>query len=136
MAGPTNKRSIDRIRLYAPISATIEEQRITVIDVSEAGARIEHAFPLATGSEAEILFDYKGARVRVGCEVIRCKLDRSVLGGKPSYTSGLRFSTPHDPTVAVLLDMLHQVISEDLPARRKIAAKRKAETKKPPAPKR
>lgn len=129
MAGPTNKRRIDRIRLYAPISASIEEQRITVIDVSESGARIEHSFPLAIGSDAEIAFDYNSTQVRVACEVIRCKLDRSVLGGRPSYTSGLRFNDPDDPAVHLLLDILHQVISEDLPARKKIAARKKAAAK-------
>jgi hypothetical protein len=133
MAGSTNKRRIDRVRLYAPISASVEEQRITVIDVSEIGARIEHGFPLSTGSTTEIAFEYHDIRVAIECEVVRCKLDRSVLGGTPSYTSGLRFVSPDDPSVGILLDMLRNVVREDLSARRKIATKKKAPAKKAPA---
>jgi hypothetical protein len=130
MAGSTNKRRIDRVRLYAPISASMEEQRITVVDVSEIGARIEHAFPLSTGSTSEVAFEYNGVRVAVECEVVRCKLDRSVLVGAPSYISGLRFVSPDDPSVGILLDMLRSLLKEDLSARRKLVSPRKAPAKK------
>lgn len=126
MAGSTNKRSIDRVRLYAPISASLEEQRITVIDVSEMGARIEHGFPLSTGSTTRIAFEHHDVRIEIECEVVRCKLDRSVLGGAASYSSGLRFVSPDDPSVGILLDMLRSVVREDLSARKKIATKKKA----------
>jgi hypothetical protein len=131
MAESTNKRRIDRVRLYAPISASVEGQRITVIDVSEIGARIEHPFPLSTGSATLIIFDYNDVSVGVECEVVRCKLDRSMIVGSPSYTSGVRFVSPDDPAVGILLEMLHSLVWEDLGARRKLAAR----TKKPAAKK-
>lgn len=133
MAGASNKRRIDRVRLYAPISASLEEQRITVIDVSEIGARIEHGFPLSTGSTTRIAFEYHDVRVEIECEVVRCKLDRSVIGGNPSYTSGLRFVSPDDPSVTLLLDMLRSLVREDFSARKKFATKTKAAKKKAPA---
>ena len=105
-------------------------QRITVVDVSEIGARIEHAFPLSTGSTSEVAFEYNGVRVAVECEVVRCKLDRSVLVGAPSYISGLRFVSPDDPSVGILLDMLRSMLKEDLSARRKLVSPRKAPAKK------
>jgi len=110
----------------------MEEQRITVIDVSEIGARIEHGFPLATGSTSPIAFEYNDVRVEIACEVVRCKLDRSVIGGAPSYTSGLRFVSPDDPSVALLLDMLRNLLREDLSARKKMVTKKKAPAKKAP----
>ncbi len=136
MAEASNKRRIDRVRLYAPISATVESQRITVIDVSEVGARIEHTFPLATGSTTLITFKYGELNVAFECNVVRCKLDRSVIGGALSYTSGLRFVRPDDPSVGILLDVLHKVVEEDLGARRRLAAKKKAPATKAPAKKR
>jgi len=111
----------------------MEEQRITVIDVSEIGARIEHGFPLSTGSTSPIAFEYNDVRVEIACEVVRCKLDRSVIGGTPSYTSGLRFVSPDDPSVALLLEMLRSLVKEDLSARKKMVTKKKAPAKKAPA---
>lgn len=125
MAESDNKRHIERVRLYAPITASVEEQRITVLDVSEAGARIEHPFPLSTGTSTQMVIDYNGGQVTVECEVVRCKLDKSIIGGTPSYTSGLRFVNPDDPSIDLLIELLHKVVTEDLPARERIVTRKK-----------
>ncbi len=113
-----DKRRTQRVRLFSPITATIDGMKVTVIDVSSVGVRLEHGFPLSTGAGETVVFEYHGAPIPIACDVIRCKLDKSVLKDQISYTSGLRFSDPDAETVMVLIDLVGRVVNEDLSARK------------------
>jgi len=124
---PRVTRRAKRVRLFSPIGATIDGAKVTVVDISSIGARLEHGFPLTVGSHVEVAFDSdtEGTIVSVPSEVVRCKLDKSIFKDRISYTSGLRFSEPDGYEVRDLMNLVGRVVKEDLDARREYAKKRK-----------
>ena len=123
---PRVTRRAKRVRLFSPIGARIDGAKVTVVDVSSIGARLEHGFPLNIASHVEVAFDFdaEGTVVSVPCEVVRCKLDKSIFKDRISYTSGLRFSDPDGPAVRELMGLVSRIVKEDLDARKEYAKKR------------
>jgi hypothetical protein len=122
---PRVTRRAKRVRLFSPIGANIDGSKITVVDISSIGARVEHGFPLNIGSHVRVDFEWESSVIGIECEVVRCKLDKSIFKDRISYTSGLRFTEPDGPTVRELMDLVSSVVKEDLDARREYAKKRK-----------
>jgi hypothetical protein len=124
---PRVTRRAKRVRLFSPIGAKIDGAKVTVVDVSSIGARLEHGFPLNIGSRVDVAFDFdpEGTVIAVPCEVVRCKLDKSIFKDRISYTSGVRFSDPDGPAVVELINLVGRVVKEDLDARREYAKKRR-----------
>ena len=122
---PRVTRRAKRVRLFSPIGAKIDGSKITVVDISSVGARLEHGFPLNIGAHVRVDFDWDDAVIGVECEVVRCKLDKSIFKDRISYTSGLRFTDPDGAAVGELMNLVTSVVKEDLEARREYAKKRK-----------
>ena len=122
---PRVTRRAKRVRLFSPIGARIDGSKITVVDISSVGARMEHGFPLNIGAHVRVDFDWDEAVIGVECEVVRCKLDKSIFKDRISYTSGLRFTDPDGAAVGELINLVTSVVKEDLEARREYAKKRK-----------
>lgn len=110
------RRRILRICLDAPIDASIENQRVVLSDLSATGAQIEHSFPLAKGRVVVLSLDSEGDRVSIVAEVMRCNLRKK--SGVITYASGLRFTEPKDPAMASLRNLIADVVSRDLDARK------------------
>ena len=110
-----NRRRIQRVQLDSPLAAKLERTRVTVLDVSAEGARIEHDFPLVRGRKISLQFFCDGQQVVLGCEVIRCKFEQTERGA--IYRSGLRFSEGEAPSVSLLRDLIAGVIRRDFDAR-------------------
>lgn len=122
---PRVTRRAKRVRLFSPIGAKIEGSKITVVDLSSVGARLEHGFPLNIGAHVRVDFDSDDAVIGVESEVVRCKLDKSIFKDRISYTSGLRFTDPDGTAVGELMNLVTSVVKEDLEARREYAKKRR-----------
>ena len=122
---PRVTRRAKRVRLFSPIGAKIDGSKITVVDISSIGARVEHGFPLNIASHVRVDFEWESSVIGIECEVVRCKLDKSIFKDRISYTSGLRFMEPDGPAVRELMDLVSSVVKEDLDARREYAKKRK-----------
>jgi hypothetical protein len=124
---PRVTRRAKRVRLFSPIGAKIDGAKVTVVDISSIGVRLEHGFPLTVGSHVDVVFesDTDDSFVSVPCEVVRCKLDKSIFKDRISYTSGLRFSDPDGIEVHELMNLVSRVVKEDLDARKEYAKKRK-----------
>lgn len=122
---PRVTRRAKRVRLFSPIGAKIDGSKITVVDISSIGARLEHGFPLNIASHVRVDFDWDAAVIGVECEVVRCKLDKSIFKDRISYTSGLRFTDPDGPAVRELMSLVTSVVKEDLEARREYAKKKR-----------
>ncbi|MBI2214621.1 MAG: PilZ domain-containing protein [Acidobacteria bacterium] len=113
--------------MFSPIGARIDGAKVTVVDISSIGARLEHGFPLNISAHVEVAFEFdaEGTVIAVPCEVVRCKLDKSIFKDRISYTSGVRFSEPDGTAVQELMNLVSHVVKEDLDARREYAKKRK-----------
>src|SRR5512142_2571052 len=100
MAEPAEKREkrrMDRVRLYAPISAEIDKTRVLLIDLNSIGARVEHPTPLHVGQEVDLNVRLDNESAVVRCQVARCRLDRSASRDAIIYDTGLRFADVEDP---------------------------------------
>jgi hypothetical protein len=122
---PRVTRRAKRVRLFSPVGAKIDGAKVTVVDVSSIGARLEHGFPLNLGTHVEVAFDFDAENtvISVPCEVVRCKLDKSIFKDRISYTSGLRFSDPDGPAARELMNLVSSIVKEDLDARKEYAKK-------------
>jgi hypothetical protein len=98
------RRSRNRIKLAEPIVGRVNSYGAVMLDISEAGARIEHFQRLQTGAAVTLRFDWEGQTIAVDCAVVSCKVHRFAAGddGITVYQSGLRFADPEGPSAATL----------------------------------
>lgn len=89
----TRKRRLERIRLVKPILGRIGGNRAVILDLSLAGCRLEHHFPLRVGVETRIEFEWDGSPLEFSARVARCTFDSFASGvdGLTVYHSGLEF---------------------------------------------
>lgn len=107
-----DKRRIQRIDLDEPVKACFAATEVTLLDLSTAGARIEHPAPMKAGRQAKLEFDFGGARVTVLCEIVRSRLQRSsVKAGAIVYQSGLRFVDPGEPSRAAVRQIVASIVT-------------------------
>jgi len=89
------KRRIPRLTLDEPVVAKIADRGVTLLDLSNGGALVEHEFPLKAGVTTTLEFAWRGETVRLTSIVVRTRLGRSTTKpGSFAYSSGLRFSSP------------------------------------------
>jgi PilZ domain. len=116
------KRRTQRIRIYAPLYAAIGDARVTMIDISAAGARIEHAFPLHVGLGVMLKLSFDGNVAEVKCTVVRSRLDKSVHRDAIVYLSGLDFAEGAELTA--VQDIIEGIVGVDFDARATYAIER------------
>jgi hypothetical protein len=115
MKSKDDRRVIQRIRFDSPLTAKIATNRVTLIDVSATGARVEHEFPLSSGKSVQLEFEFEGASLHIRCTVARCKLENSERG--VLYRSGLAFAED-DPALAEIRALIASVVTRDFAARK------------------
>lgn len=113
-----NTRRSQRVRLYAPLHAEVDSAKVSVVDVSQNGLRIEHPFTLPVGHEVAVTIRFEASLVEFRALVVRCRLDRSVHRDAIVYHSGLDFIDPPAASLDTLLQVLRAVASFDLEARK------------------
>ena len=118
VVGTDEKRRIQRIRLYSPITAHLGEERVAIVDISSSGARIERHAQLHVGDKVRIEFAYATTIVALDCDIVRCKLEKSVTRDAIVYTAGLRFCADQQDLVNDLLNMVKLVVEHDYEARK------------------
>jgi hypothetical protein len=109
------RRVIQRIRFDAPLTAKIATNKVTLVDVSATGARIEHEFPLSRGKIVPLEFEFEGASMHIRCTVARCKLEKGEAGAL--YRSGLAFALD-DPALGDIRALIASVVTRDFDARK------------------
>lgn len=110
-----DKRRIQRIALDQPVDAAFLNVIVRLLDLSTAGARIEHSAPMKAGRQAKLEFEFGGARIGVLCEVVRSRLQRSsVQPGAIVYQSGLRFVDPAEPSRAAVRQIVASIVTSRL----------------------
>jgi hypothetical protein len=121
----SEKRKAQRVRIYAPLHAEVDATRVMVVDLSSAGARIEHSFALPVGRDVVFRLTAGEQSVTLRATVIRCRLDRSVSRDAIVYNSGLSFPPEHDPDLDNLHRIIRELVNYDLDARKTYARKKR-----------
>ncbi|MBI2212561.1 MAG: PilZ domain-containing protein [Acidobacteria bacterium] len=89
------KRRLQRLDLKPPSDAKLSGLAVMMLDLSTAGARVEHAFPMKAGQRGKLDFIWNGLELSLQCEVVRTRLQKStVKPGSIVYHTGLRFTDP------------------------------------------
>ncbi|HUF18062.1 MAG TPA: PilZ domain-containing protein [Thermoanaerobaculia bacterium] len=109
------RRRIQRINLDQPVSGRLSGMKVTILDVSTIGARVDHTFPLARGRRLRLDFLWEDETISIHCDVTRCISPTGSGVVKPQgYTSGLQFVEPLGPARAALLRMILAMVTRDL----------------------
>ncbi len=109
------RRRIQRISLDQPLSGRLSGMRVTILDLSTIGARVEHTFPLARGRRLRLDFPFEDETITIHCDVTRCVSPKGSGVVQPQgYTSGLQFVEPLGTSRASLLRMILAMVTSDL----------------------
>ena len=130
-------RSLERYVVVQPLVGSFGAAAISVIDVAEQGAQIEHAQPLRLGSRGRFWFKRGDVAASVHALVIWSRLsDKPNDEGKLLYRSGLRVEDSEEtfaPAIQALAD--HGVIRRDTESlerkRRKFVEREQERSSKP-----
>lgn len=116
LAQRTERRSIERIRLSHPIVGRLGTVGVVLVDISAAGARIEHYSRFATGTTTRLRFQWEGHEVSAECRIISCKVHRFSPGddGLTVYQSGLLLTDPAGESALTLKKMVTAHITRAL----------------------
>lgn len=113
--GP-ERRKKQRILLSRGLIARFGTTGAVILDITDAGARIEHFVRLELGRKARFRFEWLGNEVSVEAVVMSCRVHRFAHGdeGTTVYQSGLSFAEYTGDAAAVLREMVATIVSRSL----------------------
>lgn len=87
------RRKFHRIRFAEPLRSRVRARRVAMLDLSVAGACIQHHTAMKPGSAIDIEIEHSSELIRLVGIVTRCQLSHYSAGSKPEavYHSGVRF---------------------------------------------
>lgn len=110
-----DRRTTQRVRLFTPVSASIEEGNVLLLDLSSNGARMQHSFALRVGSEVTLSLDYGTTHIEIDAAVVRCRIQQKAK--RLAYTSAVSFATEDDSIIEAVTALIRDIVRDDLPAR-------------------
>lgn len=110
------RRKKHRIQLTRGLIARYGATPTVILDITDAGARIEHFTRLDVGRKARFRFDWKDKVIQVEATVVACRLHRFAHGddGATVYQSGLFFSEYVEDAATTLRDFVAQTVARSL----------------------
>ena len=132
-----DQRAIERYVVVEPLLGSFGAAGITILDIAEQGAQIEHAQPLRLASRGRLWFKRGDVSASVQAMVIWSRLsEKPNVEGKLLYRSGLRVEDSQEtfaPAIQALAD--HGVIKRDTESlarkRRKFVEREQEKSSKP-----
>lgn len=112
---PEERREFQRLTLSHPVTGTLGDAGVIIMEIGILGARMRHPEPLAS-EYLELRFEWQGRPVRMKCEVVR-----TMKLGEPAermLQSGVRFLAAIDDSGDHLRTMLGELVSKELELRR------------------
>lgn len=87
-----------------------------MLDLTDAGARIEHFARLDIGRESRFRFPWQGRPIEVNARVMACRVHRFVPGdsGATVYQSGLSFTEIQEEAANALREIVATLVSRSL----------------------
>jgi hypothetical protein len=113
---PQDRRKKKRIRLTRGLIAHFGTMGAIVLDISDAGARIEHFNPLDVRKKAVFRFDWQQKPIETTAEVRSSRIHRFASGddGTTVYQSGLLFTDYSGDSAARLRDLASTIVARSL----------------------
>ena len=113
--GP-ERRKKQRVKLTRGLIARFGTIGAVILDITDAGARIEHFQRLELGRKARFRFDWQGKALELEAMVMSCRVHRFAHGddGTTVYQSGLLFTGFADDAAARLREMVAAIVARSL----------------------
>jgi hypothetical protein len=110
------RRQKTRVQLTRAVVARFGMMGAIVLDITDAGARIEHFMRLDVGKRARLRFDWEMRPIEVEATVVSCRIHRFAHGddGTTVYQSGLFFSTVDETNMTRLRELVSTVVARSL----------------------
>jgi hypothetical protein len=110
------RRKKKRIQLTRAIIARFGATGAIIMDISDAGARIEHFVRLDIGRRARLRFDWDRRVIEVEARVMSCRVHRFAAGdhGATVYQSGLHFVEYIGDAASSLKEMVATYVARSL----------------------
>lgn len=106
-----DRRRAPRVTPPRPVTAWVAGLQMILVELSATGARVEHDSPLGIRREMKLRFEIDGTMLVLSCIVTRCRLQRSIARpGIATYSSGLRFTAPSEPSRAQLQSIVSSML--------------------------
>ncbi len=106
------RRRKPRVQLTRPIVARFGATPSVVLDITDAGARIEHFAGLEVGRRARFRLEWRDKKVEVDATVITCRVHR--FAPTTVYQSGLSFSDYVGDAAGALRDLVSTHVARSL----------------------
>ena len=110
------RRQKQRIPLTRAVIARFGTVGAIMLDVTDAGARIEHFARLDVGRRNRFRFDWQDRTIDVDARVVACRIHRFAHGddGTTVYESGLQFLDFHQDSAATIREFVTTLVSRSL----------------------
>jgi hypothetical protein len=110
------RRRKKRIQLTRAIIASFGATGAVLMDITDAGARIEHFARLDVGKRARFRFDWSSRVIEVDAQVVSCRVHRFSHGDKGAtvYQSGLSFTEFIGDAATALKEMIATFVARSL----------------------
>jgi len=114
------RRRIQRIRLDRTVRGRLSGMRVSILDLSTTGARVEHSFPLSSGRRLRLDFLWEEELISLQCDVTRCIVAGQRNGASAvGYSSGLQFCEPALTSRESLKNIISEIVMRDLESLKK-----------------
>ncbi len=113
------RRRIQRIRLDRPVRGRLSGMRVSILDLSTTGARVEHTFPLSSGRRLRLDFLWEEELISLQCDVTRCIAGQGNGSSVVGYSSGLQFCEPALTSRESLKNIISEIVMRELPELKK-----------------
>jgi hypothetical protein len=113
---PPDRRKKKRIQLTRGLIARFGTMGAIILDITDAGARIEHFNPLDVRKKAVFRFDWQRNSIETTAEVRSSRIHRFASGddGTTVYQSGLFFTGYLGDSAARLRDLASTIVARSL----------------------
>lgn len=114
MASGSERRKKTRISLTRGLLAKLGNTSAIIIDITDAGARIEHFNTI--NKSAPFRFEWLGQPIEVTAQVRSCRIHRFAAdeGGTNVYQSGLMFTDYAGNALSILREMVATIVARSL----------------------
>lgn len=112
--GQQERRRIQRIRLDRSVKGRLSGMRVSILDLSTTGARVEHSFPLSSGRRLRLDFLWEDQLISVNCDVTRCTAEHTGSAKSIAYSSGLHFSDTAVASREAIKNVIAEIVMRDL----------------------
>ena len=110
------RRQKQRVPLTRALIARFGTMGAIMLDITDAGARIEHFARLDIGRRNRFRFDWQDRPIEMDARVVACRIHRFAHGddGTTVYESGLQFLAFHGNSAATLREFVTTLVSRSL----------------------